>query len=100
MAHAHDLLLALELALDPRVYFVGRADLLEHVDDRLVCASVQRTFERSDRRGDGGVDVGKCGGRDAGGKGRGVEAVVGMQDVGQVERLYGLRSRGLARHEV
>ena len=63
------------------------ADFLEHMDDRLVGAAVQRAFQRANGGGDRRVDVGKRGDGDQRGEGRGVEAVVGMEDVGEVEGL-------------
>ena len=71
----------------------GRADFFEHVDDAFVGAAVQRPFERADGGADRRVHVAERRGDDTGGEGRGIEPVLGVQDVGHVERLRGLRAR-------
>ena len=48
VAHAHDLFLFRELVRDPGVDLVRAADFLEHVNDRLVRAPVQRALQRPD----------------------------------------------------
>ena len=55
----------------------------------LVGAAVQRALERADGAGNGGVDVGEGGGDDAGGKGGGVQFVVGVQNERDIEGLGG-----------
>ena len=68
-----------------------RADLLEHVDDAFIGAAVQRALERADGGADRGIHVAERRGDDARGEGAGVEAVLGVQHVGHVERLRGFR---------
>ena len=65
--------------------FVGRADLVEDVHDRLVGAAVQRPLERADRADDRRVQVGHRARDHAGGEGRRVEGVLGVQDHRHVE---------------
>ena len=86
MADAHDLFLLRQAFGDVGVHLVERADFLEHFDDALVGAAVQRAFERADGAGDGGIHVAQRGDGDAGAEGGGVHAVVGMQHVAQVQR--------------
>jgi hypothetical protein len=62
---------------------------MKHVDDAFIGAAVQRALQRADGGGDGGVHVAQGGGDDAGGEGGGVEAVLGVEDVGDVERALG-----------
>ncbi len=50
---------------------------------------MQRAFERADGAGDGGVHVGHGAGDDAGGKGGGVELMVGMEDERDVQGAGG-----------
>ena len=85
MADAHDLLLLRQHALDVGVDFVFAADFLEHVDDAFVGAAVQRAFQRADGRGDGGIKIGQRRDGDARAEGRGVHAVIGVQDKRHVE---------------
>ena len=63
----------------------GLVDGVEEAHGGLVGAAVQWAFECADGSGDGGVDVGECGGDDAGGEGAGVELVVGVEDECDVE---------------
>ncbi len=85
VANAHDLLLPFKFALDEGIDLVEIADLLEHVNDALVGAAVKRALERTDRCGDGGIHVRKCGDGDAGGEGGGVHAVIGMKGERDIE---------------
>ena len=64
---------------------VGRFRFEQHLDDCFIGAAVERAFEGTDSRGNGGVDVGKSGGGDAGGEGGGVQLVIGMEDEGDIE---------------
>ncbi len=57
----------------------GLVDGVEQAHDAFVGAAVQRSLERADGAGDGRVDVGQGGGDDAGGKGGGVQLVLGVQ---------------------
>ena len=88
MADAHDfLLLFASLLLDIGIDFVLAADFLQHVDDALIRATVQRAFQGANGRGDGRVEVAQGGNRDAGAESRGVHPVIGMQDKGDIERV-------------
>ena len=74
----------------------SRADFLEHVDDAFIGAAVQRAFERADGGGDGGINVAQGRDRDARAEGAGVDAVIGVQHIGDVERLGRFLRRRLA----
>ena len=100
MADAHDFLFLRECVVEPCVHFVLAADFLEHVDDTLVRAAVQRTFERADGAGDGGIHVAQRGDGDACAERRGVHAVVGVQDVGDIECLFHVGARCFAIQQV
>ena len=97
---AHDLLLGGERSLNPTVDLGLVADLLKHVDDSLVGAAVKGSLERADGGGHGRVDVAQRGDRDARGEGGGIHAVIGMEDVGDVEGLCGLGGRHLSVEEI
>jgi hypothetical protein len=86
--------------LDVGVDLVEAADLLEHVDDAFVGAAVERALEGADGGGDRGVDVRERRDGDAGGEGGGVHAVIGMEDVGDVEGAGRVLARFLAGDEV
>ncbi len=86
--------------MDPGVHLVRRTDFLEHVDDRFVGAAMERPLERANGRGHRRVDVRKRGGRHQRGECRGIETVIGMEDIGQVERLDRLGARLFAVDEV
>src|SRR5438067_4277167 len=64
------------------------ADVLEHLDDFLVGASVQRAPERADACADGGEEVGVRAADDADGARRAVLLVIGVEDEEQVQRPH------------
>ena len=100
MAEAHDARLVGERLADPALRLGGILDLLHHEHDLLVGPAVERPFERADARHYRGMNVAEGGGGDAGGEGRGVELVIGVEDEGHVEGLGGERSGLLAAHHV
>ena len=100
MADSHDLLFLGELLFEPWVDTVFATDFLEHVDDAFIGAAMEGAFEGSDGRGDRGEHVAeRCDG-DARAEGAGVHAVVGVEHVGDVEGLRGLRGGLCAVDEV
>ena len=50
MPESHDLCLGFEFFLQPIFRAIRRLNLLEHFHRLFVCAAMQRTFERPDRR--------------------------------------------------
>ena len=72
----------------------------QHVHHGLVGAAVQRALQRADGGGDRAVEVGLRRGDDARGEGRGVEAVLGVEDQRDVERLDDRRLGHLAEAHV
>ena len=86
MAESGDLLLLGEHFLDV-LDWIGALGLdgVEQAHRGLVGAAVERTTERADGAGDGGVNVGERGGDDARSEGAGVEFVIGVQDQRDVE---------------
>ena len=85
VADAHDAAFVGQAILDVRVDLVDLANLVEHLDDALVGAAVQRALERADGAGDGAVHIAeRCDGH-AAAEGAGVKAVVGVQDVANVD---------------
>ena len=72
-------------------------DALEHLDDGLVGAAVERAPEGADAGGDAGVEVGAGGADHADGGGGGVLLVVGVQDEEFVEDGDVLGGGGVAR---
>ncbi len=89
VADAHDFFLFGEPFFDPWIDVGFLTDFLEHVDDALVGSAVEWAFESADGAGDGGVHVAEGGDGDACGERAGVHAVVGVEDVGDVERAGG-----------
>ena len=85
MAHAHDLLLPRERVFQPLFGAFGASDLKQHLHRVRVRAAVERAGEGRDRARDGAVHVGERPGDDAGGEGRGVQLVVGVEDEAHVE---------------
>ena len=100
VADAHDFLFVLQAAGDEVVHLVEVADLLEHLDDALVGSAVQRPLERADGGGDGRVHAAERGDGDARREGRGVHAVVGVQDVAHVDGLFLFLNRFFAVDEI
>ena len=74
------------------VDLVEFADLLEHLHDLGVRATVQLPGEGPDGGRDRGVDVGPGAGDRAGGEGGSVQGVVGVQDQGDVQLAANLGS--------
>lgn len=99
MAEAHDLALAGEGFIQPGLGPAGVPDLLESMHDRLVRPAVQRAFERADRDGDRGVDIGQGRGDDAGGEGRRIEGVLRVEDERDAESVHHRVIRDLAERE-
>ncbi len=64
-------------------------DGVEQAHYGFVGSAVQRSLERTDGAGDGGVNVRESGGDDARGEGGGVELVVGVEDEGDIEGTGG-----------
>ena len=96
VAEARDLLLRCELAADERSMRSARgvlAELEQQLHHLLVGAAVERALRGADAGDDGRVDVGERRGGHAGGEGRGVQLVVGVQHERDVDRPH----RGLAR---
>ena len=84
---AHDFLFLSQLLLEPRIHVFFGANLLEHVDDALIRATVERTLEGADGGGDCGEHVAqRCHG-DTGAERTGVHAMIGMEDVSDVKGL-------------
>src|SRR5437763_7098325 len=79
--------------LDERGNVPDRADLAQHLEDRLVRAAVQRAVERGGGAGDGGVRIGVRAADDAHGAGRAVLLVVGVEDEQDVQRALQRRLR-------
>ena len=98
MAEAHEadaLGLVLGVGDEARAVVAGSVDLLEHLDDGLVGAAVQRAPEGADAGGDGREEVGAAGGDHAHGGRGAVLLVVGVQEEDQVERAGDLRVHGV-----
>src|SRR5262245_33073634 len=85
MAKAHDLLLVAERPANVLVRALGLADLQQHAHNRLIGATVQWAFERSDRRNNRRVQVRQRRGGDPRRESRGVQAMVRVQDQTGVE---------------
>ena len=100
VADAHDLFFVREAVFDEGVDFIEGANFFEHLDDSFVGAAVEGAFEGADGRGDRGVKIGEGGDGDAGREGGGVHAVVGVDNVGDVEGFDGGCAGLLAVHEV
>jgi hypothetical protein len=96
VAEAHDALVVGKLLPDVRVGAGRIADLGGHLLDRLGGAAVQRAFERADGGDDGGVHVRERGGGDAGRKGRGVGAMLSVEQEVEVHGVDGFLARLLA----
>src|SRR6185437_13479589 len=62
-----------------------------HAHDLLVCATVEWTFQRADRAGDGRVHVRKRGGSYTRGESRGVQLVVSMENESYIKRFFRCR---------
>ena len=69
------------------------ADLEQHLHHFRVGAAVQRAFQRADAGDDRRVHVGQRRRRDARGKRRGVQLVIGVQRQRDVHRAHGRRAR-------
>ena len=68
----------------------------QDMKDCFIGATVERAFQGADGRRDGRVHIGEGGGGDAGGEGRGVQFVIGMEDKSDIERTFRSRRRSLA----
>ena len=86
MAEAHDPLAATDRVADPLLGALGRADLVELVDDLGRGAAVERALEGADGAADRAREVRPGRGDDARGERRGVEAVLRADDEVGVER--------------
>ncbi len=84
MAKAHDLGLLRQGIHHPFLRAIGRPDVVEHFHRLLVGAAVERAFERSAGARDRGIHVGQGRSRDARGKSRGVEFVIGIENQNRV----------------
>src|SRR5439155_9306136 len=82
-----ELVLALDGRVDELLDVLGRTDLLEHLHRPVGRAAVQRSLERTERRGHRGVHVGVRACDDARGERRCVQAVPGLNDEARVEDL-------------
>ena len=87
MANAHDFLPLRQRVGDVGIDAVERADFLQHFDDPLVGAAVERPLQGADRAGDGRIHVAQRRDGHAGAEGGGVHAVVGVQHVTHVQRV-------------
>lgn len=96
---AHDLFFALEFSGDVFIDFFFVADFEEHIDHAFIGAAVEGAFEGADGGSDGGVEIGECRDGDASGEGGGIHAVVGVDDVGDVECFGGVGSGFFSRGE-
>ena len=92
---AHLLGLVLGVGNKLRAVVAGSVDFLEHLDDGLVGAAMQRTPEGADAGGDGREEVGAAGGDHADGRGGAVLLVVGVQQEDQVKRAGDFRVDGV-----
>ena len=99
VSDAHDFFLLGEGVIDPLVDLIEGADFLEHVNDAFVGAAVEGAFEGTDGGADGGIHIAEGAGDHATGESAGVEAVFGVEDVGDVESLDGFGAWFLAGHE-
>ena len=110
MPEAHQPVAAGERVADPLLGLLGRPDLVDLLDDLRRGAAVERPLHRADRAAHRRREVGAGRGDDAGGEGRGVEAVlraddeVGVQGPGRlvvgrraVDHVQEARRRGRGR---
>ena len=90
MAEAGNFLLLRQHALDV-IHRIdsGLVDGLKDMKHGLVGAAMQRPFQGANRRGHGGMHIGKRGRHHPGSEGGGVEFVVGVQDEGDIEGALG-----------
>ena len=79
---------------------VRSAGRQEHVHHLLVRAAVQPALQRPDGADDGRVQIGLRRADDAGGKGGGIEFMLGIQDERNVERLHFLGARQFPAQQV
>ena len=99
VAKAHDPFLARQGVTDPLLGAVRPAGRHQNVHHLLVGAAVERALERADGAGNTRVHVAERRDDNAGGEGRGVELVLGVEDERDIEGLHFLGSGfGLAEH--
>ena len=96
MAEAHQLRFAGLHALDKLRNFLHRPNLMQHVQRFFVGAAVQRTVERGNRRGGGGVRIDVRAAHTADGVGGAVLLVIRVQNEQHVQRMLQRRIRLIA----
>ncbi len=100
VAKAHDLVLAFQHAQQLGSGLLRALETLDQLHRRLVGTAMQRATQRTDGSGYTGVQVGQGRGTDAGGEGRGVELVLGVEDQRHVHDLDVQLARLLAVQQV
>ncbi|RMS47188.1 hypothetical protein ALP66_02365 [Pseudomonas amygdali pv. photiniae] len=100
MAKAHDLFLAFQHAQRAFSGFLSRSEALNHFHRGLVGTTVQRAAQCADGCRDAGIQVRKRRRADAGGEGRGIEFVLGVQNQRDVHDLAVQFAGGLVEQQV
>jgi hypothetical protein len=94
VAHAHDFLALGEAAIDELDRALRSADPVGRLQRRLVGTAVQHAVQSAEGRGQGVLHRRQGARHHPGGEGAGVEAVLDLQDLGDLEGPVGIRRLG------